>query len=180
MKKLLIIIFITFPLYANNAIPEFNLDYKVEKEEKEVSKELTIEEKLRLSLSKKNLSDTLIDYLLAQARHETGLYTNNLTKKHNNIFARLHSPKDTLSMGGFAWAEGRIGYAHYKSIDSAAISQIAYLNRMGYSMKWNNTKEFVWELKRRRYFTAPVERYWWAVELHYRNIQKEKQLKQPS
>jgi hypothetical protein len=71
-----------------------------------------------------------------------------------------------MSIGNYGYAEKRTGYAVYKSIDSATISQLQYFKRKKYSMKWNTVEEFAIELKQKRYYTDDVNNYIRAMKKH--------------
>lgn len=132
---------------------------------------LTIDQRIyNTLLETDSISEFNIKLIIAQARHESGNFKNKLTKEHNNVFSRLHSKKDTLSLGGFGYAEGRKGYASYKSIDSAVVSQILYFKRKGYSLNYKSEKEFAEELKKKKYYTDDLNRYVNALSKHMNRL----------
>ncbi len=115
--------------------------------------------------------DTLVSQLIVcQAYHESGNFKNSLSKHHWNVFSRLHADRDSLSLGPFGKAEGRSDFASYSSLDSAVVSQISYLKRKGYSMKWKNTYQFSVELKKKNYYKDTVHRYDRSLKRIYRQL----------
>lgn len=160
IKTIIITLLLVIPYSVTNAVLPMELEYV------EV-KVLSIEDKIRQKLSSiDTLSDFTIELIVAQAKHESGNFKNKLTREHNNIFSRLHSKKDTLSLGSYGYAEKRTGYSVYSSIDSAVVSQLLYFKRFKYSMKWNTVEEFALELKRKRYYTDDTHNYVRAVKKH--------------
>jgi hypothetical protein len=97
--------------------------------------------------------------ILAQAKLESGNFTNSLTRKWNNAFAMLHSKCDPYSVGNYGRAEGRSGYAVYKSLEESVYA------RLWYSRKWKypvdvNLYEYVMHIKRKGYFTGDADHYY--------------------
>jgi flagellum-specific peptidoglycan hydrolase FlgJ len=160
LKTIIITVFLVLPYSISNAVLPMNLDNNV----KVV---MTIEEEIKLRLL---LADTISDFvselIIAQAKHESGNFKNSLTRNYNNIFSRLHSKYDSMSIGNYGYAEKRTGYAVYKSIDSATISQLQYFKRKKYSMKWSTVEEFAIELKQKRYYTDDINNYIRAMKKH--------------
>lgn len=117
-----------------------------------------IECHVRKVLAEQNLEPFVIELLVAQSKHESGNYTNTLTK-YNNLFGRHHHKSDIYSLGPGAPAEGHSRFARYPSIEAATRSQLEYLRRKGYSFKWSTAKDFALELKQKKYYEAPVSVY---------------------
>lgn len=106
----------------------------------------------------------------AQAHLESGGFTNPLTKKHNNVFSILHdkSRKLTTSLGPYAKAEGRAGYASYASIEAAVQDFLYFLDYWGISRLQHSTGLYASRLKKlkspksgkiRQYYTSPLSEY---------------------
>ncbi len=179
MKFICVITLFLLPSTFSAALREQPLVVTIPKETPKidtlVSHALSIDDSIRLVLEEHNLNDTTIEFIVAQAKHESGNYKNRLTKEHNNIFSRLHHKNDTLSLGPLAYAEGRGGYASYRSIRDATISQIEYFKRLNYSLNWKSSYQFALELKKKRYYHDPklsktedIRKYARALRKHFK------------
>lgn len=113
---------------------------------------------IRRVLKREKVSPFAIELIVAQSKHESGNYTNNLTN-YNNLFGRHYSKIDTFAISAGATAEGHSKFAIYPSVEDATLSQLAYLKRKGYSFKWKTAKDFAMELKKKRYYEASVPAY---------------------
>jgi len=120
--------------------------------------EIDYEREIRETLEMNHVDQYVIELLIAQSKHESGNYKNNLTKYHN-VFARHYHKSDTMAVSAGARAEGHSNFAIYPSVKNATISQINYLKRKGYSFKWKNPNQYALELKSKGYYEAPVEQY---------------------
>jgi hypothetical protein len=127
--------------------------------------EIDHEREIRETLIANHVDPYVIELLVAQSKHESGNYKNNLTKYHN-VFARHYHKSDTLAISAGARAEGHSNFAIYPSIKNATISQINYLKRKGYSFNWKNPHQFALELKNKGYYQAPVEEYSRGLRRH--------------
>lgn len=116
------------------------------------------EGEIREVLNNEGLSDYTIELLVAQSKHESDYYRNNLTR-YNNVFARHYHKSDTFAISAGAQAEGHSRFAKYPSIRAATLSQLWYLHRKGYTFKWKSPYQFALELKQKRYYEAPLETY---------------------
>lgn len=87
----------------------------------------TPEERITKVLYDSGYSMRMTQIILAQARHESGNFTNPLTKSHCNVFGMRHPRvRPTTSLGPLAKAEGRTGYASFNSIEDATRDYILY------------------------------------------------------
>jgi len=120
--------------------------------------EIDYEREIRETLELNHVDQYVIELLIAQSKHESGNYKNNLTKYHN-VFARHYHKSDTMAVSAGARAEGHSNFAIYPSVKNATISQINYLKRKGYSFSWKNPHQYALELKSKGYYEAPVEEY---------------------
>ena len=123
------------------------------------------ESEIRDALSRYDLDPYAVELIVAQSKHESGNYKNNLTKYHN-VFGRHYHKTDTLAVSAGARAEGHSNFAIYPSLKYATISQVNYLRRKKYSFKWKSTKQFALELKSKSYYEATVEDYVAALNSH--------------
>jgi len=124
----------------------------------ELTKKEAIECEVRKTLAKQNLDSFVVELLVAQSKHESGNYTNSLTK-YNNLFGRHHHKTDKYSLGAGAHAEGHSRFARYATVEDAVLSQLDYLHRKDYSFKWNSAYQYAIELKKKKYYEAPVKVY---------------------
>ena len=116
------------------------------------------EREIRETLELNHVDQYVIELLIAQSKHESGNYKNNLTKYHN-VFARHYHKSDTMAISAGARAEGHSNFAIYPSVKNATISQINYLKRKRYSFSWKNPHQYALELKSKGYYEAPVAEY---------------------
>lgn len=116
-------------------------------------------------LKQNNVSDYNIKLLIAQSKHESGRYKNNLTR-YNNIFARHYSKRDTFAISAGAKAEGHSKFAIYPTLEAAVLSQVWYLRRKEYSFNWQSPYQFALELKKKGYYEASVKEYTQALAKH--------------
>lgn len=128
------------------------------------------------------IDSTSAKIFTAQAVHESGNFTNKLTRNNNNIFAVLHDPyRPTTSIGNYGKAEGRSGYASYASIEAAVADFILFMGYWGISLQQSSISLYCSRLKRlvspksgkiRQYYTAPEELYRTALTKHYNKLWK--------
>lgn len=170
MKTFIAVLLLLTPLAAQNRTIHLSLY---------VPKEfvLTVEERVVAVLRDSGFSRTMQRIILAQAKHESGNFTNPLTVNHNNIFAMHHPGKSrpTTSLGPWGRAEGRTCFASFASIESSVTDYILYKKSYGIVDK-ENERGYVYELKRHRYFEASTELYircvqrWMAADSTVRNF----------
>lgn len=125
--------------------------------------EIDHEAEIRETLSDKRLDPFVVELIVAQSKHESGNYKNNLTKYHN-VFGRHYHKTDTMAVSAGARAEGHSNFAIYPSLKYATISQINYLKRKKYSFRWKSAKQYAIELKSKGYYEATVEDYTAALQ----------------
>jgi hypothetical protein len=166
MKTILIILFLVISIKIDYAT---KLESEARITELEDNVELSVEDSIRLVLTNTDLSPFTVELIIAQSKHESGNYQNNLTKLHNNIFARHYSKIDTLSLGSGGEAEGHTRFARYKSIKDATLSQYAYFKRKNYLLNYNSVEEFAIELKSKRYYEDDLSNYKNALIKHLNN-----------
>jgi uncharacterized protein YccT (UPF0319 family) len=120
--------------------------------------ESAYEREIREVLEEEEIEPYVIELLVAQSKHESGNYKNNLTK-YNNIFARHYFKADTFAISAGAKAEGHSRFAIYPSVKAATLSQLWYFKRKHYSFNWKSTYQFALELKSKHYYEAPIPVY---------------------
>ncbi len=147
--------------------------------------EYTIEEKLLNIFVANGLDTVMSKILVAQASHESGKFTNSLTKKYKNIFALTECVKNcnfkkrkTLSLGGHGFAEGRYGYSTYSSLDSAAVDMLYYMESKKIPTNFTSATEYSKVLREKFYYEGDktlsneqnIKLYAAAVYAHYKKI----------
>jgi len=140
-------------------------------------KEYTTEEKLLKVFVESGVDSIMSKILVAQAVHESGRFTNSLTKKYRNVYALTECVKNcrykgrkTLSLGGHGYAEGRYGYSTYHSIDSAAKDMLLYLEARKIPTTFCSVTEYSKFIKAKGYYEASESLYSKAVYAHYKKL----------
>lgn len=100
--------------------------------------------KMLLLLKAGGISDKIARYLVAQSRFETGDFTSPLCRLYNNYF-------------GMKWASwqnvaSQMQWAYPSDLADSIRVQIGWLKRTNFPKDVSNLKEFVSELKARKYF----------------------------
>lgn len=171
MKKLCVTIIMLVVWHATNeAILGSNRNYSV-------PIELTTEERIVAVLRDSGFTRVMQRIILAQAKHESGRFTNPLTINHNNIFAMMDPGKwrKTTSLGPYGEAEGHRGFASFATIEQSTRDYILY-KRDRKIADTTNEIAYIRELKRHRYFQANVDlyikavQYWMARDSTVRNF----------
>lgn len=157
--------FIFISLLLSFAFSELGSTSAMKKEV--VPVEIDHEAEIREALSYEQLDPFVVELIVAQSKHESGNYKNNLTK-YNNVFGRHYHKTDTLAVSAGARAEGHSNFAIYPSLKWATISQINYLKRKKYSFRWKSASQYAIELKSKGYYEATVEAYTAALQSYIR------------
>jgi hypothetical protein len=126
---------------------------------------LTTEDRIIKVLQDSNYSLRMQQIIVAQAKHESGNFTNSLTRKYNNIFAMLHSKYDPFSKGNYGYAEGRKGYAVYDRIEESTRAYIWYTRKKKYPSD-TTLVAYVDILKAKSYFTGNKKEYLNSLTIH--------------
>jgi hypothetical protein len=110
--------------------------------------------------------------LVAQARFESGGYTNRLTIRHNNVFSMQHPrQRTTTSLGALATAEGRPNtYASYNTIRDSVADLFLYFKAKNIPITQPSITRYVNTLKKKSFFEAPVDRYRKGVFKQYNSL----------
>lgn len=112
-------------------------------------------------------TQALAKLMVAQARHETGNYSNYQTRKNNNVFGFKYSPNSQYSKKGNISPEGDY-YAYYQSLEYAILDYIGRWMNMSASgggtrlQEFNqisDTTSYAIKLKSYGYYGAPVNEY---------------------
>lgn len=112
--------------------------------------------------------DSVTAYIiLAQARWETGDFKSKLFREHNNCFGMMHpSRRNTTSLGPLARAEGRRGYASYRSVQDSGLDMLLWLQYAEID-SIPNPRHYVLQLKKKRFFTDKLKHYSRGVQHYY-------------
>jgi uncharacterized FlgJ-related protein len=103
--------------------------------------------------------------IIAHAKVESGNFTNNLVKNHNNLFGMKHpSVRPTKSTGGKARAEGRTGYAEFKTDVDSIIDYLLWLEYHNEVRIYKTTDQYVAMLKKHSFFGSTYKEYYNAMK----------------
>lgn len=109
--------------------------------------------------------------LVAQAKFESGNYTNSLFRNHNNLYGMMHPRKRTTkSIGGKARAEGKAGYAKFRSVEDSVEDMLIYLWDKEQMPRYTSTKQYVHFLKTNKFFTASELHYLHGLEYYLKQL----------
>lgn len=111
--------------------------------------------------------DTIFARLIvAQARLESGNFNSPLCVRHNNFYGMLHPGRGklTTSLGPWARAEGRNGYASYESVEASVLDLMLLLEYDGI-VSARSPADYARQLKAHHYFTSSTALY--ASNLKY-------------
>lgn len=134
-----------------------------------------IEQRIYKTLLTEGVDSISAKIITAQAAFESGFFKNELTLKHNNVFALLHNPyRQTYSFGGKGRAEHdkRSGYAQFKSIEEATKDFVLFLKYRKLGTKFANCDIYAWLLKKKRYYGSPWEHYARGLRYCHRKLFK--------
>lgn len=122
--------------------------------------EVPLDQRIRTKLKDCHITDSLtIEIFIAQARFESGNFTNRLTRDHNNIFSMRNPRKrPTKSLGPLARAEKRNGYASFRSIEEATEDFVLYLEFSGIPRKIT-LDQYCKILKQKGFYEATEKHY---------------------
>jgi hypothetical protein len=120
---------------------------------------------IRKTLDESKYSTEFIKMLTAVAMHETGVFSSNIYLENNNLFGmKLPTIRETRATG-----ENR-GHATFASLEDSVKDLELYLAEFDYKLNHTKIRDFVAEMKRNGYFTAPVTTYGNAVAKHYATV----------
>lgn len=133
----------------------------------EVDIKLTTESRITRKFLECGYDSATIQVFIAQAKFESGNFTNKLSKEHNNLFAMRHPRvRPTKSLGPHARAEGRKGYASFATIEDSVEDFILYLEFCKYPPKITDVDQYTKLLKKKKYFESSTIKYSRGIK-HY-------------
>jgi uncharacterized FlgJ-related protein len=119
-----------------------------------------IDSTIKAVLAEHNVPPFTTKLLVAQAKLESGNYTNKLFLKHNNLYGMMHPKRrKTTSFGSRARAEGRAGYAQYKTIEDSVKDMLLYMQYKEHPLRYKSAYSYVHTIKSKGFFTAPEAEY---------------------
>lgn len=122
--------------------------------------ELTTEQRIIQQLYFNNVPEPMCELIVAQAKLESGKFTNKLSREGNNVFSMRHpSKRPTLSLGPLLRAEGRCCYAAFSSIETAVDDYILYMKHFNVPDTFVTTRDYARYLKSKGYYECSVEQY---------------------
>lgn len=104
-------------------------------------------------------SSTMAMLIVAQARLESGGYTSRLFRKGHNAFGMMKHKKDTLALPETLYAEGRPGYAKYRSLEESTKAVMHFLSRKKCTFNFTSVNSYCVWLKKVGYYETTVEKY---------------------
>lgn len=110
--------------------------------------------------------------LVAQARFESGGYTNRLARLHNNVFSMQHPRiRKTTSLGPLATAEGRPNtYASYRTVREAVIDLFLYFKARKIDLTQPSVNTYVYRIKKKAFFEEVLWKYRKGVHNEFEKI----------
>jgi Uncharacterized FlgJ-related protein len=149
MKTTMLLLLVMLPV-----LTAMNGDISVERVE------MDIEQRMKTQLFFNAIPEPMQGLIIAQAKLESGSFTNRLSREGNNIFSMRHPTKrPTLSLGPLLRAEGRCCYAAFESIETAVDDYILYMEHFNVPDTFTTTQEYATYLKRKGYYECSVEDY---------------------
>jgi hypothetical protein len=118
---------------------------------------ITIEEQILAVLIDSGFSICEQAIILAQSKHESGHYTNSISKK-NNVFSLHKSKSSTYALPDKARAEGCTCFAMYRSIQEATLDYL-HLRKRLHVPSGLSVEEYLTYIKEKNYFTDNEQRY---------------------
>lgn len=124
-----------------------------------VIRPINYEQVLTDVFEQEGLSPVMINFLIAQARHESGDFTSKLFITSNNTFAMKHPTiRQTTSLGPYGKAEGVTNFAHYDSVEDSAKDMVLYLRARNFP-SFKTVYGYVRYLKKKGYFEDGYKNY---------------------
>lgn len=131
---------------------------------------LTVDQRIMIAFD--TIPDPMKKLLLAQAKHESGNFTNKLTRTANNFMAINHSSnRPTLSLGRNGHAEGRSGFAVYSSLDSAALDFVYFMQYKNIPDTFTRADTYAKFLKKINYYEDSEVNYRRALNRWLKQIE---------
>lgn len=111
------------------------------------------------------ISPFTIKLIIAHAKVESGNFTNNLVKNHNNVFGMKHPrSRPTMSLGPRARAEGKNGYAAFSSTVDSTVDYLLWLEYNKELRVYQTTEQYVTMLKKHYFFGSSYREYYNAMK----------------
>lgn len=121
---------------------------------------LTTEQRIKQQLYFNGVPEPMRELIVAQAKLESGGFTNRLSREGNNVFSMRHPYKrPTLSLGPLLRAEGRCCYAAFESIETAVDDYILYMEHFNIPKTFISARDYARYLKSKGYYECSIEQY---------------------
>lgn len=105
-------------------------------------------------------------FIIAQAMHETGVFTSSLAKNYNNLFGmKQPQRRETTSIGPTT-----TGYASFNSIEDSIQDLILWLAEFNAPETFGSNQSYVSFLKSKGYFEDTLTNYMSATNKHLNTI----------
>lgn len=119
---------------------------------------LSIEDRILIALD--TIPAPMKKLILAQAKHESGNFTNNLTRRYKNVMAVTScNCRKTMAIGKHGRAEGKTNFLVFSSIDSAMVDFMLHMQHMHIPDTFTRADTYARFLKKQRYYTDKEENY---------------------
>lgn len=123
-------------------------------------------------------SPTVVPFLLAQVAHETGNFDSRVFRENNNAsgIMFINNPtKQKNATRGLMFPKNEIGktpiyYAKFASLKDWATDYLRIIGKAPQTA--SNLTQYATLLKNRGYYTAPLDLYAKALNVHYNNLKK--------
>lgn len=113
---------------------------------------------------------SLLPYIEAQARHETGNYKSLGSLQRNNLFG-MKTPQSRSFVG--QRGSNPDAYMSYSSRKQSVQDLLLWMDAKRFPLSVTGSSQYVSELAKRGYFTAPVFEYQTGVDRALREMQRE-------
>lgn len=122
--------------------------------------EMSTGQRIKQQLYFNHIAAPMRELIVAQAKLESGRFTNKLSREGNNVFSMRHpSVRPTLSLGPLLRAEGRCCYAAFTSIEAAVDDYVLYMEYFNIPDTFVSAHDYAAYLKSKGYYECSVEHY---------------------
>jgi uncharacterized FlgJ-related protein len=167
MKGILVLLAFLLPHLCNNGFPEPST---FKENQEEIVDFLSFERQISqtiMSILLENGYDSLFStFVVAQAMHETGLFSSPVFYENMNLFG-MKMPRKRVT---YAIGVNR-GHAVYNSYEECIQDYVIYLQTVSIKHA-KDPVEFVRQLHKKKYFTDKLENYKRAVVAHHKKLKE--------
>lgn len=135
-----------------------------------ISKETKIQEMKRVIENiLPELDSTTQRIILAQAMHETGVFSSPVFKRNNNLFGMREAQFREYDHEG---DYDQDGYANYMNVEQSVNDLKLWLEHHDIYKNVANVKNYTVLIKRHKYFEGDLTQYQSAMQKHFETIEK--------